>query len=103
MRELDLPMCSIWKPTGQGTNLGDSIELRALSAVYGQERDPERPLLIGSVKGNVGHLEWASGMAGLIKVVLAMAKRVIPAPNSFRDPQSGRELGKVAGTDCDRG
>ena len=71
---------------GTGTELGDSIELRAVSAVYGKDRDAERPLLIGSVKTNIGHLEWASGMASIIKAVLAMNRGVIPAHLHFQQP-----------------
>ena len=71
---------------GTGTELGDSIELRALSSVYGRERDAERPLLLGSVKTNIGHSEWASGMASIIKSVLAMQRGVIPAHLHFTDP-----------------
>ena len=71
---------------GTGTELGDSIELRALNSVYGREREPDRPLLLGSVKTNIGHAEWASGMASIIKVVLAMQRAIIPAHLHHRDP-----------------
>ncbi len=71
---------------GTGTELGDSIELRALVSVYGKGREPERPLLLGSVKTNIGHAEWASGMASIIKAVLAMQKGVIPAHLHFNRP-----------------
>ena len=71
---------------GTGTDLGDSIELRALASVYGRGREQERPLLLGSVKTNIGHTEWASGMASIIKAVLAMQQGVIPAHLHFRDP-----------------
>ncbi len=71
---------------GTGTELGDSIELRALASVYGREREPERPLLLGSVKTNIGHAEWASGMASIIKAIMAMGKGVIPAHLHFNEP-----------------
>ena len=71
---------------GTGTELGDSIELRALTSVYGRGREPGRPLLLGSVKTNIGHTEWASGMASIIKAVLAMQRGEIPAHLHFRDP-----------------
>ncbi len=61
---------------GTGTSLGDPIEVRALGAVLGQDRD--EPLLIGSVKTNIGHLEAAAGIAGLMKVILALDRQQIP-------------------------
>ena len=71
---------------GVGSEFGDPIELNAVAAVYGQDRDAERPLLVGSVKTNIGHLEWASGIASLIKTVLAMRRGVIPRHLHFKDP-----------------
>jgi len=64
---------------GTGTPLGDPIEVHALASVLGEGRHAENPLVIGSVKTNVGHLESAAGVAGLIKVVLALQHREIPA------------------------
>lgn len=63
---------------GTGTPLGDPIEVRALSAVLCADRDPRRPLAIGSVKTNIGHLESAAGIAGLIKAVLSLRNRQMP-------------------------
>ena len=59
---------------GTGTSLGDPIEVRALGRVLGEGRDPDAPLLIGSVKTNIGHLESAAGVAGFIKVVLSLGE-----------------------------
>jgi acyl transferase domain-containing protein len=63
---------------GTGTSLGDPIELEALDAVLSEGRATDRPLVVGSVKTNLGHCESASGVAGLIKVVLALEHEAIP-------------------------
>lgn len=62
---------------GTGTSLGDPIELNSLKQVLMQERSPEQPCWIGSVKTNIGHLEPAAGIAGLIKVVLSLQHQEI--------------------------
>ncbi len=71
---------------GTGTSLGDPIEVQAAAAVYGADRDPDRPLLIGSVKTNIGHLESAAGIAGLIKVVLSLQHGMLPQNLHFENP-----------------
>ncbi|WP_174299456.1 type I polyketide synthase [Caulobacter sp. S45] len=69
---------------GTGTAAGDPIETAALGEVLGRSRT--RPLPIGSVKTNVGHLEVASGMAGLLKAMLALDKRILPPSLNFETP-----------------
>lgn len=64
---------------GTGTSLGDPIEYKSLKAVLMQERQLDHPCWIGSVKTNIGHLEAASGIASVIKVVLALQHQEIPA------------------------
>ena len=71
---------------GTGTSLGDPIEARALGAVFGPGRDPEQPLWIGSVKTNIGHLEAAAGIAGLIKTILTLEERRLPPHLHFDRP-----------------
>jgi acyl transferase domain-containing protein len=71
---------------GTGTALGDPIEIQALGAVFGKDRTSERPLLVGSVKTNMGHLESAAGVAGVMKVVLALQNRKIPPHLHLREP-----------------
>lgn len=71
---------------GTGTELGDPIEIQAAAAALSEDRTPEHPLLVGSVKTNIGHLEAAAGMAGLIKVLLAMQHDQIPGQLNFETP-----------------
>ncbi|MFA7403846.1 MAG: type I polyketide synthase, partial [Pelobacteraceae bacterium] len=71
---------------GTGTPLGDPIEVEALAAAFGKGRDASHPLLIGSAKTNIGHLEAAAGVAGLIKLVLALNREMIPPHLHFSTP-----------------
>ncbi len=71
---------------GTGTQLGDPIEAHALGNVFGCERAWDQPLLVGSVKTNIGHLEGASGIAGLIKLILSVHHRRIPPSLNFETP-----------------
>lgn len=71
---------------GTGTPLGDPIEIRAATAVLGKNRTADNPLYIGSVKTNIGHLEAAAGMAGLIKLVLSLQHNELPPHLHFDEP-----------------
>ncbi len=71
---------------GTGTPLGDPIEVQAAAAVYGAGRDSSRPLLMGTAKTNIGHLESAAGVAGLIKVVLSLQNELLPQNLHFQNP-----------------
>ncbi|MGW2811822.1 type I polyketide synthase, partial [Streptomyces sp. NPDC001450] len=71
---------------GTGTRLGDPIEAAALGTVVGRARTDASPLLVGSVKTNIGHLEGAAGIAGLLKTVLSLSHGRIPASLNFENP-----------------
>ncbi|HIK08369.1 MAG TPA: SDR family NAD(P)-dependent oxidoreductase [Trichormus sp. M33_DOE_039] len=71
---------------GTGTVLGDPIEVLALAKVLGEGRTANQPLSIGSVKTNIGHLEGAAGVAGLIKVILGLQHQQIPAHLHLQQP-----------------
>ncbi|MFG3618848.1 beta-ketoacyl synthase N-terminal-like domain-containing protein [Nocardia sp. NPDC047654] len=88
---------------GTGTAVGDRAELSALAEVYGIGRAPGSPLRVGSIKTNIGHTEAAAGMAGLVKVALALSHRRIPrslhfdrAPGYFDPASAGVRVADTA-------
>jgi acyl transferase domain-containing protein/7-keto-8-aminopelargonate synthetase-like enzyme/acyl carrier protein len=77
---------------GTGTAVGDPIEVGALASVFAGR---SRPVLVGSVKSNVGHLEWAAGVCGLIKVILSMRHDHIPANLHLKNPNPHLDWGNL--------
>ncbi|MFF4255935.1 type I polyketide synthase [Streptomyces sp. NPDC001663] len=80
---------------GTGTPVGDPVEAAALGEVLGTGRAAEDPLLVGSVKTNIGHLEGAAGIAGLLKAVLCLRERTLVPSLNFRDPHPGIPFGEL--------
>jgi acyl transferase domain-containing protein len=87
---------------GTGTAIGDPIEIEALSAVLREGRDARRPFLVGSVKTNIGHLEAAAGVAGLIKIILSLQNEEIPPHLHLEqiNPRISLEASKAAIPTC---
>lgn len=78
--------------TGTGTTIGDEIEANALNQTFCKERQKGSKLFVGSVKANVGHTESVAGLAGLIKTVLMLEKKMIPPNSTFMKPSSNIPL-----------
>lgn len=91
---LDPLQTSYIEAHGTGTQAGDPIETSAISETMCSERSADEPLVIGSVKTNIGHLEAASGIAALIKAVLMLENRVIFPNRNFETPNPRISLEK---------
>lgn len=83
---LDMKDTAYCEAHGTGTAAGDPLEAKALAATLGAARESMSPLLIGSVKTNIGHLEGAAGLASVIKTVLALERGIIPPSINFKTP-----------------
>jgi acyl transferase domain-containing protein/acyl-CoA synthetase (AMP-forming)/AMP-acid ligase II/acyl carrier protein len=101
---VDPPAVSVIEAHGTGTPLGDPIEARALGAVLGRGRESSNPCRIGSVKTNIGHLEAAAGIAGLVKTALSLYTRTLYPSLHFRERNPNidlDELGLSVQTECE--
>ncbi|KAK3358219.1 hypothetical protein B0T25DRAFT_477401 [Lasiosphaeria hispida] len=86
MAGLDPGDTDYFEAHGTGTAAGDPVETSAIAETLGTRRSPDRPLFIGSIKTNIGHMEGAAGLAGLVKAVYALEKGQIPASLWFDTP-----------------
>ncbi|KKP00195.1 beta-ketoacyl synthase domain-containing protein [Trichoderma harzianum] len=77
---------------GTGTLAGDGAELEGISRVFCQKRDASNPLVVGSIKSNIGHLECASGLAAMIKAILVLERGAIPPNVNFDHPKPNLNL-----------
>ncbi|MBP0013349.1 MAG: type I polyketide synthase [Roseofilum sp. SBFL] len=84
--KLEAHQISYLEAHGTGTSLGDPIEIEALAEVYGKNRPADSPLIVGSVKTNLGHLEAAAGVSSLMKVILALQHQEIPPHLHLKEP-----------------
>ncbi|KAH7141540.1 putative polyketide synthase [Dactylonectria estremocensis] len=82
----DLNATSYLEFHGTGTQAGDPEEVRGVSSVFTPSRNPEAPLIIGSIKSNIGHSEPAAGISGLLKAILAIENGMIPGNPTFITP-----------------
>lgn len=80
-----LKVCRLRLKQHLGTPAGDPLEAGSLGSTFGQARGPGNPIFVGSVKTNIGHMEGASGLAGLIKAVYALENGAIPGNLWFEE------------------
>lgn len=78
---LNMAITNYFEAHGTGTPLGDPLEMSAINSAFDQSR--KEPMYVGAVKSNIGHLEGASGVAGLIKTILVLEKGIIPPNTGF--------------------
>ncbi|WP_446049838.1 SDR family NAD(P)-dependent oxidoreductase, partial [Streptomyces albidoflavus] len=90
--ELDASDITLIETHGTATRLGDPIEIAALTEVFGAGPERREPCLLGSAKANIGHLEPASGLAGLVKILLCLRHREVPPLAGFERPGSHLDL-----------
>ncbi|KAM0721832.1 hypothetical protein Q7P37_002757 [Cladosporium fusiforme] len=91
---LDMAQTGFFEAHGTGTVAGDAAELGAIGDAFSSSRRPDQPLIVGSVKTNVGHLEGTASLAGIIKAVLSLEKGVIPQNLNFERPNPNNDLEK---------
>lgn len=76
--QLDTSLTRYFEAHGTGTAIGDPLEAMAIGHTFGRGRDPNDPIIVGALKANIGHLEGAAGIAGIIKTILVLEKGIIP-------------------------
>ena len=86
--DIDPAQTSYIEAHGTGTPTGDPIEAASLSKFFAQYRPADQPLMIGSIKSNIGHLEGASGIAAVVKVVLMLENNLILPNHDFQKPSA---------------